>query len=151
VRALGLFDTQALADDEAGRLKREDTAKAVLAEGIGVLADSMPAKLLAPGASPKLREQVEAMIRTTSPQGAAAALRGMAQRPDSKEILSRYAGPALVVVGAEDALTPPEKARQMSELLPNATLVTISGAGHLANLEAPDAFNTALETFLASR
>ena len=55
-------------------------------------------------------------IRGNSAKGCAAALRGMGLRSDSKDVLSRFAGPALVVVGEKDAITPPEKARAMAEL-----------------------------------
>ena len=53
-----------------------------------------------------------------------------------------------MVVGNDDALTPPAKARAMAELVPGAELVEIPRAGHLANLEAPEAFNAALGRFL---
>jgi pimeloyl-ACP methyl ester carboxylesterase len=89
-------------------------------------------------------------MRANAPAGAAAALRGMALRTDSRDILSRFAGPVLVVVGKEDIVTPPEKARAMASLVPGATLVELDGAGHLANLEAPGPFNEALGRFLRS-
>lgn len=63
-------------------------------------------------------------------------------------VLARYTGPALVVVGEKDTITPPEKAQQIADTLPNAELVRIPGAGHLSSLEAPEAFNGALEAFL---
>ena len=73
----------------------------------------------------------------------------MALRPDARDILARFGGPVLVVVGADDVLTPPAKARAMADLVPGAELVEISGAGHLANLEQPEAFNAALGRLLA--
>lgn len=148
VRALVLIDTQVTADDEAGKRRREQTAQAVLKDGMQVLVDSMLPKLIAPAAEAKVKSAVEAMIRSNSPRGAAAALRGMALRPDSQDILARYAGPALVVVGEQDAITPPEKAQQIAKLVSGAQLVTIPGAGHLSNFEAPEAFNRALDEFL---
>ena len=51
VRGLVLVDTQATADDEAGKAKRETTAKDVEAKGLSVLVDSMLPKLLAEGTS----------------------------------------------------------------------------------------------------
>jgi pimeloyl-ACP methyl ester carboxylesterase len=148
VRALVLIDTQATADDQAGKQRREETAQAVLKDGMQVLVDGMLPKLLAPSAEAKVKAAVEAMIRSNSPKGAAAALRGMALRPDSQDILARYAGPALVVVGEQDAITPPEKAQQIASLIKGAKRVKIPGAGHLSNFEAPDAFNRALDEFL---
>lgn len=58
--------------------------------------------------------------------------------------------PALVVVGEGDVLTPPSVAEAMVERLPHATLRVLEGAGHLANLEAPEPFRAALRAFLAT-
>jgi pimeloyl-ACP methyl ester carboxylesterase len=59
--------------------------------------------------------------------------------------------PTLVIVGAEDALTPPSEAQAMFDAIPGCRIVEIPGAGHLANLEAPEAFNDALDEFLSPR
>jgi pimeloyl-ACP methyl ester carboxylesterase len=72
----------------------------------------------------------------------------MAARPDSTPQLAEIDVPTLIVVGAEDAITPPSEARAMHEAIPGSRLVELAGAGHLANLEAPDAFNAAIEEFL---
>lgn len=149
VKALVLADTQAVADDETGKQRREELARLVLERGMDALVASMLPRLLVPEVKPEVRAEVERIIRSNSPPGAAAVLRGMALRPDSQDMLARFAGPALIVVGARDELTPPERAQQMKELLPTAEMVTIPGAGHLANLEAPEAFNRALDSFLA--
>ncbi len=97
-----------------------------------------------------MRARVERIVRAGSPEGAAAALRGMARRADSREILGRFAGPTLVAIGEKDAITPLERAREMAELVHGARLVTIPNAGHLSNLEAPSAFNRAMGEFLAA-
>jgi pimeloyl-ACP methyl ester carboxylesterase len=72
----------------------------------------------------------------------------MALRPDARDILARFGGPVLVLVGSEDVLTPPAKARAMVDLVPAAELVEIPHAGHLASLEQPAHFNAALARFL---
>jgi len=148
VRGLVLADTQMGADDDAGRAGREALALDVLAQGTQVLVERLLPRLLGPSAPASLRLSVAEWIRATQPAGAASALRGMALRPDSRDILARFSGPALVAVGIEDVLTPPAKAREMAAVAPQATLVEIPGAGHLANLEAPAAFNAALAQFL---
>jgi len=149
VKGLVLIDTQAAPDDAGGQQRREENAKATLRDGMEFLVQSMVPRLLPDTAAPEVRAKVEAMIRRNQPEGAAAATRGMALRPDSKDILARYSGPALVVVGEKDAITPPEKAQQMAELITGATLVQVPGAGHLSNLERPEVVNRALEAFLA--
>lgn len=150
VRAIVLADTQASADDEAGKLRREETAKAVIETGSEFLVDAMLPKLLSPHAPAELKIRVAALIRKTAPEGAAAALRGMALRSDSKDVLKACTVPSLVVVGEEDALTPPVKAEEMAALLPHSKLVKIAQSGHLSNLERPDEFNRALTEFLES-
>jgi 3-oxoadipate enol-lactonase len=87
-------------------------------------------------------------------QQSAAALRGgvqrMMSRPDSTSLLQQLAVPTLIIVGGEDVLTPPDDARAMAALVPQAQLVEIPHAGHLPNLEEPRAFNAALTSFLAT-
>jgi pimeloyl-ACP methyl ester carboxylesterase len=149
-RVLGLVlaDSQVGTDDEAARERRETLAQDVLHRGTDVLVETQLPRLLSSGASASLRLRVAELIRTASPAGAAAALRGMAERVDGRDILSRFSGPVLVVVGAEDSLTPPEKARAMAALVPQAELLEIPGAGHLSNVESPEAFNQALGRLL---
>jgi pimeloyl-ACP methyl ester carboxylesterase len=148
VRGLVLADTQASADDAAARTARAQLAQAVLARGMEVLVEGQLPRLLAPSAPDAVRARVASLIRENTPAGAAAALAGMAERVDSRDILARFGGPALVVVGAEDGITPLPRARAMADLIPGAELAEIPGAGHLASLEAPDAFNALLEAFL---
>lgn len=62
--------------------------------------------------------------------------------------LERITVPVLIVVGDEDALTPPETSREMARLIPGARTTVIEGAGHLSNIEQPEAFNRAVLTFL---
>ena len=59
--------------------------------------------------------------------------------------------PALVIVGSEDALTPPELSKAMVAALPDAALLVIEGAGHLSALERPGAFAAAVAAFLTER
>ncbi|MNL89717.1 3-oxoadipate enol-lactonase 2 [compost metagenome] len=58
--------------------------------------------------------------------------------------------PTLVIVGEQDPTTPPAEAEAMAKAIPGARLVVIPGAGHLANLEQPDAFNAAVREFMAT-
>ncbi|HVG62632.1 MAG TPA: alpha/beta fold hydrolase [Hyalangium sp.] len=150
VRGLVLVDTQATADDEAGRARREASAKEALEKGVEPLVQTLLPRLLAAGPDSPVGHEVAAMMRAAAPEAVAAAQRGMALRQDSKDILARYAGPALVVVGENDAMTPQEKARQMADLISGARLEVIPGAGHLPNQEQPERFNEVLDSFLAS-
>jgi 3-oxoadipate enol-lactonase len=57
--------------------------------------------------------------------------------------------PTLVIVGSQDLVTPVELSNELVDLIPDARMQVIVGAGHLANLEKPDAFNSAVEEFIA--
>jgi pimeloyl-ACP methyl ester carboxylesterase len=73
----------------------------------------------------------------------------MALRPESLDVLSRFAGPSLVIRGEEDVITPLERAQELARVLSGAQFVPLPGAGHLPNQEVPQAFNSAVLAFLA--
>jgi pimeloyl-ACP methyl ester carboxylesterase len=77
-----------------------------------------------------------------------AAIAAMMTRPDSTPDLARISVGTLVVVGEEDAVTPVAEAEAMHRALGRSTLTVLPGAGHLSNLEQPDAFSKALADFL---
>lgn len=151
VRALILADTRAQADSPEAQKGREETAAKALREGIGTVADAMLPKLFAPATAaehPEIVERVRAMIMGTSTKGAAAALRGMAERPDRTHFLAQILAPTLIVVGGEDAITPPKDSEVMRREIRGSRLVVIPNAGHVSNLERPHEFNQAVGIFL---
>jgi pimeloyl-ACP methyl ester carboxylesterase len=150
VRGLVLADTRAGADDEAGRRRRLESALAVESRGSKALLDSV-ARLLGPdtrATRPDLVAWLRREIAAAPAAGVAAAQRGMAERPDRTRLLPSLAVPALVVVGEQDELTPPSESELLRDRIPGARLVAIAGAGHLSNLEQPQAFNAAVREFL---
>jgi pimeloyl-ACP methyl ester carboxylesterase len=153
VRGLILADTFANAETSAGRKQRNEVADRLLREGMGTYSEELLPKMLAPHnitALPGVAEHVLTMMRTTSPEGAAAALRGRAERLDYVDLLSQVSVPALVIVGSEDEFTPVSDAEFMHARLPHSTLVVIDGAGHLPNLEREAEFSAALDIFVES-
>jgi pimeloyl-ACP methyl ester carboxylesterase len=62
--------------------------------------------------------------------------------------LEEVAVPTLVIVGGDDRLTPPRASEVLAAAIPGARLEVLPGAGHLSNIEAPEAFNRLLEDFL---
>ncbi|MBG0853779.1 alpha/beta fold hydrolase [Streptomyces spinoverrucosus] len=149
VRGLVLADTFPAAETPQGRRARNATADRLLREGMRGYADEVLGKMVAPYASAQVKTHVHGMMTGTPPEGAAAALRGRAERPDYRELLTRVTVPALVVVGADDEYTPVSDARAMHAALPDSTLHVIEGAAHMPNLERPDDFNAALREFLS--
>lgn len=149
---LVLQDTRAGADTAEAKANRAALAARVLAEGASTAVDAFLPKLVGettrrerPAVVAALRERILA----TSPRAIANALQGLAARADSRETLPTIAVPTLVLVGTEDVLTPPPEAVTIAAAIPRARLDVIPGAGHLANLESPDAVNAVLRAFLA--
>lgn len=82
--------------------------------------------------------------------GITRAVSGVIEREGVADQLGRITVPTLIVVGAEDVATPPVKAERMHARIPGSKLVVIPGAGHISNIEQPDAVNAELEAFLAA-
>ncbi|MCT2592512.1 alpha/beta hydrolase [Streptomyces sp. N2-109] len=153
-RVTGLIfaDTFPAPETAEGKVFRNTMADRLLAEGMDGYADEVIDKMVAPynvATLPTVAGHVLRMMRGTPPEGAAAALRGRAERPDYRDLLTTVSVPALVVVGADDEYTPVSDAEFMHRQLPDSTLVVIEGAAHMPNLERPDEFNAALRPFLA--
>jgi 3-oxoadipate enol-lactonase len=151
VRSLLLADTRPQADTEDGKQNREKQAEKALAEGMEGIADALLPKLLAPetvAERPEVVKRLRDMMVGTEPEGAAAALRGMAEREDQSAFLSRIIAPTLIIAGNKDALTPVADAELLHREIGGSRLQIIEGAGHVSNLERPEEFNTALVKFL---
>ncbi|MEU2052806.1 alpha/beta fold hydrolase [Streptomyces bungoensis] len=149
VRGLVLADTFPEAETPEGRRGRLAMAERLLAEGMRGYADEVLERMVAPCADPEVKAHVHRMMTATSPRGAAAALRGRAERPDYRDLLTRVTVPALVVVGADDTYTPVADAEAMHAALPHSVLRVVEGAAHLPNLERPEEFNGVLAEFLS--
>jgi pimeloyl-ACP methyl ester carboxylesterase len=96
-----------------------------------------------------LNERVKTMMLRQPGPGVAAALRGMAERPDRSDGLAALPMRTLVITGSDDTLIPPAEAAAIAEAVPHGRLVTIPGAGHLTPLENPVLFNAAVRAFLS--
>src|SRR6185436_18709164 len=148
VRALVLADTRAQADTEEGKQTRAQQAEKALSEGMAGIADAMLPKLLTPetvSKRPEIVKRVRDMMLKTKPEGAAAALHGMAEREDQTELLAKISVPTLIMVGAEDAITPVADSEKMHAAIGSSRLVVLDHAGHVSNLERTQQFN---DTFL---
>jgi pimeloyl-ACP methyl ester carboxylesterase len=67
---------------------------------------------------------------------------------DFRSMLATIEVPTLVIVGDEDVVTPPPASDFLVKSIPGASLITIPQAGHLTNIEKPEAFRAALRPFL---
>ncbi|MFC7819547.1 alpha/beta fold hydrolase [Streptomyces sp. NPDC057367] len=151
IRALVLSDTSAPAETPDGKTFRNHLADHLLANGMADYADDVIDKMLAAynvTALPTVAAHVLGMMRATDLRGAAAALRGRAERPDYRDTLAAVRCPVLIVVGADDVYTPVTDAEAISHLAPHSVLSVIDGAGHLPGAEQPECFNRVLLDFL---
>jgi 3-oxoadipate enol-lactonase len=153
VSGLILADTRPGADAPEAQANRENVARIAETQGTGAIADLQVPRVLSEYTRqhhPEVELRVRQMIDAATAQGIAAASRGMAQRADSTELLAGITCPTLVIVGEQDALTPPSVAQKYAAQIPGAQCVVIQHAGHLSNLEQPEAFLQTVREFLGS-
>ncbi len=151
LRGLILADTRAEADSAEGKANRDKMiAFAEQHTGADVIDQLIP-KLLAPRTVQDHPEMVDELRRIGAAQSRAGIIggaRALRDRPDQTPFLGEIKTPTLVIVGSEDALTPPAMSQTLAAGIKGAKLVTIPGAGHMSNLEQPALFNDAVRRFL---
>ena len=130
-------------NDLADRLERENSIEAAVENYVPKLFSDASLK-----ENPEIVERVRAIARTNFPPGAAAMLRGMAQRSDSYDIAADLAMPVLIVAGAADKVVPLDEAQAMRDAFPAARLAVMERSGHLPMLEEPEALTEALAEFV---
>jgi 3-oxoadipate enol-lactonase len=155
VRGLVLCDTRAGADSAEQRATRNVMIAKARVDGSAVVADLQLGKMVGRDTQARRPDVVETMRMMMARQSVPAitgALQALRDRPDSRETIGSITVPTLVIVGEEDALTPPAEAEAIMALLPaaaGARLETIAGAGHVSCIERPAAVTHALADFLA--
>ena len=154
ISALLILDSRAEPDTDEGRQRRHAAIARIEKEGPATFLEEFTMQLVGPTTKaqrPGVVQAVRQIIGSPPPRSLTAALAAIASRPDSRPLLGSISAPTLVVVGEEDTLTPPASAEAMVQGLPHARLVVIPAAGHLSNLEAPEAFNRAAREFLLAQ
>lgn len=114
------------------------------------LAEARSGALLGSAATPELKAEV---IDTMAAIDPAAYRLGSAAvwLADQRDRASAIGVPTLILVGEEDAITPPALSEELLRLIPGSQLHRIARAGHLSNAEQPEAFNIAIESFLSQQ
>ena len=148
ISGLVLANTRAVPDTPEGVETRRALAARLRAEG-NVLVDEPP-PLLSDDAPEGLRRRVRAWIADQRAEAIAAAALGLAERPDSTPDLPGIDVPTLVITSSGDRLIPPDVSIAMGQAIPGARTEVLEGAGHLSNLEAPEAFAALLREHLAT-
>lgn len=151
VSSLLLVDTRAQADTEEGKQVRANQIQTIRAEGMAPIVDAMLPKLLHPetvSKRPELVKRIREMMLRTAPEGAIAALEGMAIRSDQSDLLREVTVPTLIIAGRDDPIAPVTDSERMHHAISDSRLVVIDKAAHLSNVERVEEFNQAVTRFL---
>ncbi|GAA5192256.1 alpha/beta hydrolase [Rugosimonospora acidiphila] len=150
VDRLALLDTTARADSPERRARRHDQLRRVGTGQFHAVVDELydgwvhPARV----ADAQLRQLVRQMADETGPDAFGRQQAAIMNRPDSRDGLAAIDCPTLVLVGAQDTVTPVEQARELADAIPDARLAVIPDCGHLSTLERPAAATRALIDWL---
>lgn len=151
ITRLALLDTNARAD----RPDQVKTRQVLIgaARSIGVRAvQGMLLRMLIHKGRLADRPLTERVLRMADGIGVNAFVRqqqAILGRPDNRPFLKEIECPTVIVVGAEDALTPVKVSEEMAGLIGGAKLEIVPDCGHLATMERPDAVNAILGRWLA--
>lgn len=152
VAGLLLADTRTSVDTDGRLAARYRSIDIARQSGARAIADDMLPGILGAttqASRPQVVAEVRRLIESQPAETIIAALEAMIARPDSTGTLASVRVPTTIVVGDEDRITTVADAEHMQRQIPGSSLVTLPGAGHMSNLETPDAFNAALQRLLA--
>ena len=145
VSGLILSDTQAIADTDAMKEKREQLAQMVLEQGPTQLVnDFVKHALWKDDDLIEERQFLKDIVESQTAHAIASALRGMALREDTESVLEATSLPILILTGDKDVIVSPQQSENMHQLAKNSKLVVIKDAGHLSNLDQPERWNQAV-------
>ncbi|KTD64611.1 alpha/beta fold hydrolase [Legionella shakespearei] len=144
VEGLILSDTQSIPDTDEAKTKRESSALDVLDNGTAKFIEGFLPKALSPSSSEDTRNFLRTLLEKQPAQAYASALRGMALRSDTSQLLANSSLPILIISGEEDMVINKQQSLNMHALAKNSSLVLIKDAGHLSSLEQPEEWNKAV-------
>lgn len=152
VQRLALVCSRLAADSPEAAREREALAeRAEQEQSIDPVLDVYVPRLFAPqileSRSPVI-DRTREIARQNSPRGAAAMLRGMAQRLDSYDIAADLTMPVLIVSGRHDQIVPAAETDEMCNAFPAARIQVMAQSGHVPMLEEPQALSEILGGFL---
>jgi 3-oxoadipate enol-lactonase len=127
-----------------------DRAARVRSEGMGFLVEPTKERWFTPGfraSEPAVVDRLVGMLADTPPVGYAGCCDALAAY-DVSIRLGQITAPTRVICGAQDPVSPLRDARVLVEGIPDADLVVIEQASHIANLAQPERFNAAVREHL---
>ena len=151
VERLALLDTRAQPDSEEDAERRRQTIALARSGQFDRLHPVFWQRLVHPArlSDAVLEEKARRMVQDTGAERFIRQQTAVLHRPDYRPGLGAIRVPTLVLVGREDAITPPEHAQALVAAIPGARYVEVPDCGHLSTLEQPKAVNEALVAFLA--
>lgn len=154
VAGIALIDTKVTADSPAAVRNRRRIASEIQDSlTASQYAEQMLPTLLSPYTHENradVVEQVRGWISASSRATIAWLQQAMAGRPDSSSALKSFAGPTLLLRGADDVVSKPEDFQAMLELARNPTFIELENCGHLPPVEDPKASAEVIVSWLVS-
>jgi 3-oxoadipate enol-lactonase len=144
--SLILADTFAVHPDGQAIFDRSEEASRTI--GMRALAEARAGALLGKAAGPAIHRGVIDTMSAIDPAAYVIAARAV-WLADQRTRAAEIDVPTLVLVGNEDTITPPALSSELAALIRGAEMNIIPAAGHLANIEQPEAFNAAIDSFLS--
>jgi 3-oxoadipate enol-lactonase len=153
VEALIFSNTKAEADDEAAKNGREEYALDVERHGIDTVIKRQLNALVGETTKhsrPDRFRELQQLITSTDPMSVAAALRAMAGRDDSRDLLPQITCPTLVISSTEDTLMPSNLTKAIALGIERARYEEIAHAGHLSPFETPHEWKSVVAHFVGN-
>ena len=152
LRSAALLDTSAEAEPLTTRLKYEAMLQTVRRIGYDPVLPRVLPILFGPDFRRNRSDEVKRwtdIITSQDREGIYRAGRGIFRRKSHLAALGGARTPTLLLTGAEDVATPPDRARKAHDALPNSQFLLLPGAGHSSAIERPEAVTNHLRTFWA--
>ncbi|MGZ3259641.1 MAG: alpha/beta fold hydrolase [Croceibacterium sp.] len=150
VRRLALVSTGVHSLREGEAAKRQALQAIGWNHGFEKLIDEwlLPMVAEANRVKPEIYEPLHQMNVEAGQEVFDAQIHALLNRPEVESLLPQIACPALVMTGELDTWSGPEQHRLIATAIPNSELVIVPGAGHMIQLEAPEAVNAAIARWL---
>ena len=147
-----LCDTQCIADSKDGIEKRIKTIQQIEAHGLEEFAESTLKNIFCKYTfvnNQELIKYAKSEILNTSQKSICDTLLVLAEREETCSSIMKINIPTLIICGSEDSITPVMQSEFLKGGIPEAKLTLIENAGHLSNIEQPDAFNKGIINFIS--
>lgn len=154
LRGLVLASTghQPLAEGEAGELERAGRAKLVAlarAEGMRAMGRAWVQGMVRPeNLGSPIEAEIVDMIARHAPETFEGHVQALLGRPDASATLAALAAPVLLLCGAQDGWSPPERHATIARIVRDGQLQVIEGAGHMLPMEQPAAMAQAIQAWM---